>query len=164
MKKTLLGVAASLLVSTAAMVGAQAPAQGGRGGAQVTLPEGAGQELVQTTCSKCHGLNFVTNSWGYSKKGWDDLIASMVALPAGDRSAITDYLAKNFPDKDRPGAVSVEGKTRVEIKEWVVPSLGSRPHDPLAAKDGTLWWTGQWANVLGRLDMKTGAMKEFPLK
>jgi virginiamycin B lyase len=49
------------------------------------------------------------------------------------------------------------------MKEWIVPSLGSRPHDPLAAADGSLWWTGQWANKLGRLDPKTGAMKEFPV-
>ena len=45
-----------------------------------------------------------------------------------------------------------------------MPSLGSRPHDPLAAADGSIWWTGQWSNVLGRVDPKTGAMKEFPLK
>ena len=29
--------------------------------------------------------------------------------------------------------------------------------------DGTLWWSGQFANVLGRLDAATGEMKEFPL-
>ena len=26
---------------------------------------------------------------------------------------------------------------------WDVPTLGSRPHDPLATKDGAIWWTGQ---------------------
>ena len=45
-----------------------------------------------------------------------------------------------------------------------MPSLGSRPHDPLATPDGAIWWTGQWANVLGRVDPKTGDLKEFPLK
>jgi virginiamycin B lyase len=164
MRKALCSSVTALLVSAAAMVGAQAPAQGGRGGAQVTLPEGAGKELVQTTCSKCHGLNLVTNSGGYNQRDWGQLIDSMLTLPGGERDTITSYLEKSFPDKGRPGPVIVEGKARVEIKEWVVPSLGSRPHDPLAAHDGTLWWTGQWANVLGRLDMKTGAMKEFPLK
>jgi virginiamycin B lyase len=45
-----------------------------------------------------------------------------------------------------------------------VPSLGSRPHDPLAARDGSIWWTGMFANVLGRLDPKSGQMKEFPVE
>ena len=52
----------------------------------------------------------------------------------------------------------------MSIKEWVVPTLGSRPHDPLAAADGTIWYTGQMANILGRLDPSTGAIKEYPLK
>ena len=52
----------------------------------------------------------------------------------------------------------------VSFKEWIVPTLGSRPHDPLAARDGSIWWTGQWPDGLGRVDPKTGAMKEFPLK
>jgi hypothetical protein len=29
------------------------------------------------------------------------------------------------------------GKASVTIKEWLVPTLGSRPHDPLAAADGS---------------------------
>jgi virginiamycin B lyase len=51
----------------------------------------------------------------------------------------------------------------VSIKEWMAPSLGSRPHDPLAAADGSIWWTGQWTSRLGRVDPATGAIKEFPL-
>ena len=33
------------------------------------------------------------------------------------------------------------------------------PHDPLATPDGMIWWSGQFANKLGRLDPKTGEMK-----
>jgi len=44
-----------------------------------------------------------------------------------------------------------------------LPTPGSRPHDPLAMPDGTLWWSGQFANRLGRLDPKTGEMKEYPI-
>jgi len=32
------------------------------------------------------------------------------------------------------------------------------------APDGSLWYTGQGANKLGRLDPKTGEFKEYPLK
>jgi virginiamycin B lyase len=53
---------------------------------------------------------------------------------------------------------------RVQIKEYDVPTAKSRPHDPALAPDGSLWYTGQGANKLGRLDPKTGAFKEYPLK
>jgi virginiamycin B lyase len=52
----------------------------------------------------------------------------------------------------------------VDIKEWEVPTANSRPHDPAVAPDGSLWYTGQRANKLGRLDPKTGQFKEYPLK
>jgi virginiamycin B lyase len=52
----------------------------------------------------------------------------------------------------------------VEIKEYEVPTPRSRPHDPAIAPDGSLWYTGQGANKLGRLDPKTGEFKEYPLK
>jgi hypothetical protein len=38
------------------------------------------------------------------------------------------------------------------------------PHDPALAPDGSLRYTGQGANKLGRLDPKTGEFKEYPLK
>src|SRR5262245_66313341 len=99
MRNSVLYSVAVLVIGAVSVVAAQAPAQGGRGGAQVTLPEGAGKELVQTTCSKCHGLNLVTNSGGYSKQEWDQLASSMVQLPKDQHEAITSYLAKNFQDK-----------------------------------------------------------------
>ena len=52
----------------------------------------------------------------------------------------------------------------VPIKEYEVPTPKSRPHDPALAPDGSLWYTGQAANKLGRLDPQSGQFKEFPLK
>src|SRR5438552_5198094 len=52
----------------------------------------------------------------------------------------------------------------VDIKEYEVPTPKSRPHDPALAPDGSLWYTGQGADKLGRLDPKTGEFKEYPLK
>ena len=133
-------------------------------GQPVQLPDGPGKEMVQTTCTGCHALNLIVNSGGYTRQGWQDLFGTMVTLPNDQRGVIADYLAKNFPEQPRPPAVVIPGDVSVTIKEWVVPSLGSRPHDPLATADGAIWWTGMYANVLGRLDPKTGVMKEFPLK
>jgi len=56
------------------------------------------------------------------------------------------------------------GVLTVQIKEYEVPTPRSRPHDPASAPDGSLWYTGQGANKLGRLDPKTGEFKEYPLK
>src|SRR6202043_4278719 len=61
------------------------------------------------------------------------------------------------------GSVTV-GTLNVQIKEYEVPTPKSRPHDPALAPDGSLWYTGQAANKLGRLDPKTGEFKEYPLK
>src|SRR3989449_109397 len=55
----------------------------------------------------------------------------------------------------------VPGAMSVSFKEWNVPTLGSRPHDPEPGPGGTIWWTGMFANVLGRLDPKTNEMKEY---
>jgi virginiamycin B lyase len=56
------------------------------------------------------------------------------------------------------------GTLHVQIREFEVPTPKSRPHDPAFAPDGSLWYTGQGANKLGRLDPKTGEFKEYPLK
>ena len=57
-------------------------------------------------------------------------------------------------------ATAAVGKLNLQIKEYDVPTAKSRPHDPALAPDGSLWYTGQAANKLGRLDPSTGAFKE----
>jgi virginiamycin B lyase len=90
-------------------------------------------------------------------------MSTMVLLSPAQRNEISSYLAANFPIKDVPGAVLIAGPATVNIREWMLPTLGSRPHDPLAAADGSIWWTGMFADRIGRLDPRTGAMKEFPV-
>jgi len=136
----------------------------GQQGQPVKLPEGDGKGMVEATCARCHGLNLITNSSGYSREGWEKLFSTMVAVPKAETGVLTEYLARSFPERPVPAAVLIPGPATVSIKEWIVPSLGSRPHDPLAAADGSIWWTGQWANVLGRLDPKSGTMREYRLK
>ncbi len=132
--------------------------------AQSTLPPGPGRETVASTCSACHSLAQVTRA-GYDRDGWRNVVAMMrnagAQIPAGRAEAIVDYLARNFPPKAAPQAVIVPGTASVSIREWIVPTAGSRPHDPMAAPDGSIWYTGQMANVLGRLDPATGTFKEF---
>jgi virginiamycin B lyase len=56
------------------------------------------------------------------------------------------------------------GTLKVPIREYTVPTPNSRPHDPAVAPDGSLWFTGQGANKIGRINPTTGAFKEYPLK
>jgi streptogramin lyase len=77
---------------------------------------------------------------------------------------VVDYLAKNFPEKPMPPAVIIPGSVDASIKEWTVPTPGSRPHDPMYAPDGSVWYTGNASNLLGRFDPATGEFKEYHLK
>ena len=130
------------------------------------LPEGPGKQAVQSLCLGCHDANRITAS-GYSAADWKNVVAMMhnVGAPISPDQAgiVTDYLAHNFPEKPRPSPKVIEGTTRVIFHEWVVPTAGSRPHDPLATPDGAIWYSGHMADLIGRVDPRTGAIREFHL-
>ena len=152
-------------VAAFALVAAALAAASARGlRAQPALPDGPGRALVESACTRCHGVDRIARS-GYDRAGWSNVVAMMrnagAQLPADRVDAVVDYLAASFPPKPAPEAVLLPGAARVTIREWAVPTAGSRPHDPFAAPDGSIWYTGQMANVLGRLDPLTGAFREF---
>ena len=150
-----------LPLMAAALVYAALPAW-----AQKGPPEGKGKEMVDALCNSCHPLTARTGA-GYTLKGWQTVMRMMVnhgvPIPKDQLGAMTAYLAKNFPEKGKPAGVVVPGPAKVSMKIWRAPTPGSRPHDPLATRDGALWYTGQMNNVLGRVDPKTGKVKEYPL-
>jgi virginiamycin B lyase len=130
------------------------------------FPEGPGKEIVVATCGGCHDINRI--KVGYTPDGWRTVERMMrnMEVPISDAQwpLVTSYLTTKLPERPRPPAVIVAGPVAATVKVWPVPTAGSRPHDPLATKDGMLWWTGQLSNRLGRLDPKSGAMQEFVLK
>src|SRR4051812_39066201 len=129
--------------------------------------EDQGKKVVDATCNTCHPIGARTGS-GYTPQGWDTVLRMManhgVAIPQDQLPAVKAYLVKTYPVKDRPSAVLVPGPAKVSMQAWQAATPGARPHDPLAARDGSLWYSGQMANVLGRVDPKTGSVKEYPLK
>jgi virginiamycin B lyase len=155
----------SVLLTLAAAVLCWVPVA--RSQTQPNLPEGAGKEAVASYCSGCHGLSRVVAS-GYPQAYWHTAVRMMlnfgVPIPADQINVVTDYLAKNFPEKPKPVANIIPGPARIDIKEWQVPVPGSRPHDPLATRDGAIWYTGQMTSRLGRVDPKSAQVKEYPLK
>jgi len=131
------------------------------------LPEGKGKEIVEARCNACHAFSARVGG-GYTAEGWRTVLRMMinqgVALPPDQLATVTEYLTKNFPEKAKPAGVVIPGPVKVSFNMWQVPTPGSRPHDPLATKDGALWYTGQMNNVLGRLDPKTGQFREYSMK
>ncbi|HET9215548.1 MAG TPA: cytochrome C [Terriglobia bacterium] len=158
LRRCVLSLFAAILVFALAGI---RPTEAQRG--QVQLPEGPGRDLVQASCTSCHALNQVTNSAGYTKEGWAALVGTMVALPKDQADTVNGYLAANFPEKTDRRPTLVPGDVSIKISEWVVPTLGQRSRDPVEAPDGSIWWTGMYASLVGRLDPKTGQMKEYPL-
>jgi virginiamycin B lyase len=131
------------------------------------LPDGPGKDLAVAYCNTCHTLAGHVGS-GYTPEGWSTVVQMMLnqgaPVPADKVAALRDYLTKNFPEKAKPAGVAIPGIAKVAFKTWPVPTPGSRPHDPLAASDGSFWYTGQMANVLGRLDPNSGKITEYHLK
>jgi virginiamycin B lyase len=134
----------------------------GRGPAQ--LPDGDAKPIVQAVCSACHSLSNITNA-GHTPEEWKTTIAMMrnagADLPDDQVEMVTNYLIENFPEKPAPPAVIVPGRVSVTFQEWKLPTPGTRPHDPLAAPDGTIWYAGQMASLIGHVDPKTGDIKEY---
>ena len=133
-------------------------------GQAAPLPEGGGKTLVEARCASCHGIGSITRSGGFdTPEEWRDVSASMMHLPDDEAEAIANYLAENFPARDERRPTLVDGPVEVEITEWLTPTLGQRSRDPIEAPDGSIWWTGMWASLVGRLDPVTGDMTEYPL-
>src|SRR5579864_2584989 len=74
--------------------------------------------------------------------------------------------AARFAREDglKPVPKTAVGELKVNIREWTVPTKGAHPHDPAVAPDGSLWFTEQLQNKLGRLDPASGTFKEYALK
>ncbi len=134
---------------------------------QQNLPEGKGKQIAAAKCYGCHALEARTGN-GYTPKGWSTAVRMMtnhgVPLSKEEVATLVPYLAKTFPEKNKAEAKVIPGPVKVSMKAWTAPTPGSRPHDPLAARDGSLWYTGQMADVLGRVDPKTGKIKEYRVK
>jgi virginiamycin B lyase len=130
----------------------------------VQLPDGAGKPLVQGMCTSCHEIDQITRSSGYSREGWRELIETMINLsenPAGE--TLSKYLATHFPARTHLKPTLVSGDASITFREWKVPTLGQRARDPVQAPDGSIWWAGMWANLVGRINPETGEVWEYTL-
>ena len=52
----------------------------------------------------------------------------------------------------------------IDIDEWLVPWEASRPRDPFAESEDSVWFVGQRAGYLARLDVPSGEFQQVELK
>jgi virginiamycin B lyase len=138
------------------------------------FPDGPGLDILRTRCRNCHMPDRVMKVPGRSVEGWQTLVNTMMNRGApvteDELPILVEYLATNWPVDKTVETITyaplapMAAHVRAEFTEWAVPTPGSKPSAPLAASDGSIWYTGQAANVLGRLDSKAGAIREYPLK
>jgi virginiamycin B lyase len=142
--------------------------------AQDVFPDGPGMDILRTKCRNCHMPDRVTKVPGRTSEGWQTLVNTMINRGApvteDELPVLLEYLSTNWPVDKKMAAINyapvapMAAHVRAEFTEWDVPTPASRPSDPLAAADGSIWYTGHAANVLGRLDPATGDIKEYQLK
>jgi virginiamycin B lyase len=150
------------LLALATLLSVQAQAQ--PPGAVGDLPEGEGKFLVQTVCFSCHTAFNIVGSAGYdTPEAWRDVFSTMVHLPDAQANTVASYLAEHYPAQPGRAPVLIDGPVEIDIQEWQAPTLGQRSRDPVEAPDGSIWWTGMYASLVGRLDPATGKMEEFKL-
>jgi virginiamycin B lyase len=140
------------------------------------LPAGEGKALVERHCMRCHDAQKLAGPdgghWpqfgpGKSADEWQRVMGFMgtygLTLSREEVPIVTAYLTKALAGPARPAGVRVAGPVEATIREWKV-TPGTRPHDPAVAPDGSVWYTGQAGSRLGRLDPRTGEVKNFPLR
>ena len=90
------------------------------------------------------------------------MIAIGAKVPPDQVPTALAYLTTNFPRMPKPPAVIIPGSEQVSFQEWDLKK-GVFPHDPMAAPDGSIWYTGYRGNLLGRLDPATGVNRDYPM-
>ena len=67
------------------------------------LPDGPGKEAIESSCTLCHGLSYITQS-NKSLSGWRDIVSDMMArgapLTKEEFEAVLPYLATHFGPKE----------------------------------------------------------------
>jgi sugar lactone lactonase YvrE/mono/diheme cytochrome c family protein len=155
-------------------------------------PAGAGRQIIERTCIRCHGPDFLPNhQWDADQ--WNAAIDLMQStelnsnppgrispssVPEGisreERQTLIDYLVKNFgPDSTRRGLAIREAPVdenalgKAEFIEYRVPPLANghdrRFHDEHLSVNGDVWYTDANGLQIGKMDPRTATWTDYPL-
>jgi virginiamycin B lyase len=141
---------------------------------------GSGEEkkLLTSNCNWCHSYQQIFRNH-YDEAGWSKIVYRMThgaGSPlininergrwGGDEEArLVKWLATvRGPDSKDPAFVTLprpQGRqTRVVVTEYELPRLETATHDVSGDSQGNLWYSTHRSSY-GRLDPRTGAVKEF---
>jgi virginiamycin B lyase len=142
---------------------------------------GTGEEkkLLTNNCNWCHSYQQIFRNH-YDERSWGKIVYRMThgaGSPLininergrwdGDEEArLVKWLATvRGPESKDPSFVMLprpQGRqTRVVITEYELPRLETATHDVTGDSKGNLWYSTHRSSYVGRLDPKTGAVKEF---
>jgi virginiamycin B lyase len=62
------------------------------------------------------------------------------------------------------GSTTAGAADSLDIKEWEVPFVQSRPRDPYVGPDGRVWFVGQRTHYVASFDPATGDFKKYDLE
>jgi len=142
---------------------------------------GTGEEkkLLTTSCNWCHSYQQIFRN-RYDEAGWAHIIKRMThgagsplihMRPSGRfnpqaEAKFVKWLASvRGPDSVDPPFVTLprpQGRqTRVIITEYELPRLDLATHDVAGDSKGNIWYSPHRSSYIGKLDPRTGAVKEY---
>jgi virginiamycin B lyase len=142
---------------------------------------GAGEQkkLLTNNCNFCHSYQQIFRN-RYDEAGWSKIIYRMVHgagsplininergrwNPEEEGKLVKWLAAVRGPEAPDPAFVMLprpQGRqTRVVITEYELPRLEVATHDVSGDSRGNVWYSTHRSSYVGRLDPKTGAVKEF---
>jgi len=130
-------------------------------------------------CNWCHSYQQIFRN-RYDEAGWSKIIYRMIhgagsplinvnqrgRFPPEDEARLVHWLATvRGPQSPDPGFVTLPRphgrQTRVVITEYELPRLEPATHDVSGDANGQIWYSTHRSSYVGRLDPKTGVVKEF---
>jgi streptogramin lyase len=142
------------------------------------------KEYLFRTCSHCHtltpifGSNYDAKGWMTTFKrmrGWDQVSFIDKPVKSPDKGGapfgseeLAEYLSTvnlssrpthDFELKTLPRPKGAD--TKVIITEYDLPRPDAEPHDVSPDKNGMIWYQDFMEGIVGRLDTKTGEVKEW---
>src|SRR5215475_6248712 len=149
-----------LLAPVAAILLCPAPAANAQ-----EFPDGPGKEVFVAACGGCHEIGRARV--GYTPEGWRTVMQMMknvaAPVPADKWDVLTEYLIKSFPERPRPAAAKVDDPKTEQFKEFALKTPRTGPHGLAEDRDGNIWFTGNSAGLIGKLDPKTGDVTEYKM-
>jgi virginiamycin B lyase len=137
------------------------------------------KNLLRVNCNWCHSYQQIFRN-RYDDHGWERIVFRMThgagsplinvndrgRLSKEDEARLAKWLAtvRGPESKDQPFMTLPRPKgrsTRAIITEYELPRLELATHDVAGDSKGNLWYSPHRSSYIGRLDPRTGAVKEY---